>query len=404
MRLGPLAVLTLALAPRALAATAEFPLWERHDTPASMSSADGYHYAEIHQAGDLERLYLDGRVVARGPTGTLCYNKCPLALSADGLVVAHQLRITEPRRSGYSAAVNGKPFGGVFNEIRSVQISPKAGNAVYTVRTGDDDWAVLSAAGLSPTFAEMPGRAAVGESGLLYLAKWKGATWLFRDHKPVDSRFYAGVYANPSLSRVATVYHANNHRMAAEANGKLLGEWAQIDSEGAALDYQGRLVFSARANPSSRSYDAVVVEGVALAAAAPRHPAGAPSGRVYWLQEENGDTAVYRDGVRLGSWPIPAVEGWISFSPTGAHWAALTAAGRFANLVVDGKVVAEFLPEPVGPTRLVFDNESELHYLGARSAAEKVALVCVALGEAAIERSACVGRAERLAPRASAKP
>ncbi len=406
MKAGALAGLVLALAPRALAATAEFPLWERHDTPAALTSADGYHYAEIHQDGEVERLYLDGRVLAQGPSATLCYNRCPLALSADGRVVAHALRVKNERRADYSPAVNGKPFGGGFAEIAGVQVSPNAGNTACIVRRGDLDggrggWSVLSAAGLGPAFEEIVEPAAVGEDGVLYLADREGTRRLYRDLEGADGRGLERVLATPSLRRIATL-RAEGALKVVELNGRPLGRWAQIRDAG--FDRQGRLIFGARTAPSSPGFDAVVVDGAAMPASRPLHPAGSPSGHVYWLEEEDGEMTVRRNGQRLGAWPLVAVEGWISFSPLGGRWAALTAAGRTANLVVDGKLVAERLPEPLGPTRVVFDSENELHYLGSRSTAGKAILVCVSLGDAPVATGACAGRGERLAPRAAAKP
>lgn len=370
--------------------------------PEPVVSADGYHFTAVVVAKDSERLYVDDKKVAQGEPGAFTRAEegglgsgrtFQGALSRDGKVAAHAvLARDEQGRPGYRLAINGVPAGRRFEDIRAVAVSPGGANIALVGKTGKDKFVVVSAQGDSPTVDSPQDLFGLSDSGLVYRLAFGGRRWLYRNHKALPYPEYAEVAVAPDLSRIAGLLPWTD-RAPVQVDGKELGRWKDVRS----MRYTaaGDLIFLARTgrDVGDAQVNTVVFNGreSLLPAFTPaRHypPSVRPSDGVSFLVEEAGTYGVLRIAGRpmpeLGE-IMPAAE-WIGFSPSGRHWAAVVSTGKGTAIALDGKVSAR-APRPLKNARIVFDSETEFHYLA--DPMMRIALVCGSVGGPVSPRSVC---------------
>lgn len=378
------------------------------DSPSLLSSdpvvsADGYHFTTVDIDKDAESVYLDAKKIAQGPLGTFTYEEKGslrsgrqflAALSRDGRVSAHAMLARDDEgRPGYRLAVNGAPVGRRFPLILEIGMSPGGSNVAFVAQASDGKYLVVSAEGAGPSVGSPEKLVGVADSGVAYTLNFGGRNWVYRNHKALTYNEYISVAATPDLSHIAGATFGG-----VEVDGKPLGRWHTPR----ALRYsrKGELIFLARSSPNipDAQADLVVVNGqeTALPPFKPNNlpPFVRPDGASFII-EDSGTYGILRIGGRampeLGG-IMPAAE-WVAFSPSGAHWAVVAKRGKTYELVVDGKLFAS-APSPLRTGRIVFDSETELHYLA--DSMTRIALVCASIGGEASPRSACIRHGEAI--------
>lgn len=371
-------------------------------------SADGYHFTAVIVSKTGERLYIDDKKVSEGEPGA--FTRAGLgalagdrtfhaALSRDGKLAAHSfLSRDEQGRAGYRLAVNGAPVGRRYAEIAGVAVSPGGGNVAFVAKTAAGKYAVISAQGEGPSVDAPEDIVGISDTGIVYMLVFNRA-WLYRDHKALPYPEYRQVAASPDLSRVAGV-QPWTEKSPVEVNGKELGRWKDVRD----LRYSpaGDLIFLARTgrDVGDAQVNTVVFNGreaaiPAYSPAAQYAPSARPSDGVSFLVEDSGAYGV----LRVGGKPMPEVgevlpaAEWVGFSPSGRHWAAVVSRDKGVSVVVDGKRFAS-APRPLKRARVLFDSETEFHYLG--DSLGRIALVCGTIGGALPPRSVCARHGEAM--------
>ncbi len=358
-----------------------------------MGSRDGYHLARLTSGEDGDRWEKDGAVLVRAAKGVLNHGHGtswvePAALSADGKVLLHLMSRTGSNGvPGLSAAINGRPVGGVYEEIDLLRVSPRGANVAYAARDASG-WSVHSGQGSSPSFAKIPLFLFVSDTETLYVAEWQGRLYQYRNGVPTPAKGYHSLAATPDLKRVGGTYlEPSTQKFWVDVDGVLSGPWA--DAGAVVFSDDGRHYVYLAEKEGSKSSDTVVVDGSAksiLPHSGNQRIDGA--GVPYWCSHFESDNSYwcYRDGVKLGRARYGPDYDWVGFSPSGAHFA------QWADkrLIVDGKIAEAEAPEPGDGMRIVFDGEKEFHYLTGDAK-----LVCVAVDgpSAANTRCAKAGRA-----------
>lgn len=372
-------------------------------TPDAVVSADGYHFTTVVVSKDGERVYQDAKKIAQGPLGTFTregYSSRRIfhgSLSRDGKVAAHAMFSPDDEgRPSYRLAVNGAPAGRRFRDILEVRVSPGGGNLAFTAQSPEGKYLVITPKGAGPSVDSPEKLLGVSDSGVAYTLNFGGRDWVYRDHKALTYGEYSEVAVNADLSRIAGVTAGG-----VEVDGKPLGRWS--GPSGLRYTAAGDLVFLARSSPrtADASVDLVVVNGreSALPAFKPGdqedHPASVRPDGVSFLVDDAGTYGHLRLGGKampeLGE-VMPAAE-WVAFSPSGRRWAVVARRGNAYELAVDGKLFAP-APLPLKNGRIIFDSETELHYLG--SSMGRVTLVCAALEGEVSSRSACARHGEAM--------
>jgi hypothetical protein len=355
-------------------------------------SSDGYHYASFTKAG----WSVDGQPFAPDEgaeavnRGTADCQECA-AFSADGRVLLSVARVrAQDGTALYSPAANGKRFGSPLPAVTSVQIAPKGENAVFTVR-GPKGCYVVSNAGAGPAFAGCPDPVIASDKGVLYAAKWNDRTIIYRDHQVVANTDYWSMEAAPDLSRFAGVLHSDGGSgldtvvIGTDTIARLKVSEMFFSQDGRHLGLKGGKV--------GQLYDTIIVDGKTYDAPGVNDFSMRPGdGLPFWIAAKR----FFKAGKDLGlvGW-VPGTwrsQGrWLGFSPSAAHYAfvATDENATIGRIMVDGEVVEENAPAPVGDAHAVFDGEKEFHYLGSKSGDDSISLVCGTVDGSDPRRTRC---------------
>ncbi len=309
------------------------------------------------------------------------------------------------RGAGEEAVIDGKPIDGKsYDDVRGVQLSPEGRNAGYLAR-GADGWTAVTNLGGSPVSAEKPRHFRVGSESTVYLLKWQGRTWLYRDHRPVGARDYTDAAVSPDGLRVAGCL-VRDDGISVEADGAVCGPWPLAGKPKFGPD--GRhFAFFIRRRAEKTGYDAVIVDGnkdkiyPASIENAIYLRVSPGKGEPFWVDhsDRRGD-AIFAAGKKIGTWGLVDLgENWIAFSPSGRHYAFLADRDGATQLVVDGRVREKSVPLPDDTAALAFDDEDSFHYLAYDG--ERMTLVCGTRGASPVGKTKCarIGRARAAAAR-----
>lgn len=362
-----------------------------------IGSRDGYHVARLLSVDGHDVWEKDGVELARAEAGVFRHSTGmktePALLSADGKILLHLMTVHAPDgRTGVAAALNGRPAGGVHAEIKLLSVSPHGQNVAYAARD-DAGWSVHSIQGVGPALPDAPKYLFLSDSGVLYLTRWKDASWLYRDGAPTVSKEFIDMSVSPDLKRVGGVFYTADGQDWVVVDGAPSGPWTKAHAP-VFSDDGGHYAFLAAKNADGWP-DTVVVDGTARAASpiASRLRVDA-AGVPYWQASPSGRAGVaYRDGVALPSSGLLLSEDWIGLSPSGAHYAYWSEDG----LIEDGKV-AEKAPRPGMGMPIVFDGEKEFHYI-----TDGLQLVCATVDGSMAARTRCAKVARTLDKSRAAK-
>ena len=409
-------MLSLALPARGAIRVAEFSTGVALDTfngPAPVVSHDGYHFAAVTVGADgMETLYKDGNELGKGSPGTYtspsasAYERRPLFLASisDNGVLLHSMRYRDPGgRSGYLIALNGAPKGALYDRIFQVVATPRGDNAAYST-LDNGHYAVATLSGRTPASTLLPRLIGANASGLYYEFHWSGRDWNYRNLDALPYRDYLSIAAHPTRASLAGIYVDNRGAML-EVDGKESGgPW--LEAAGPFYSAEGRLVVPARVGSAEKGrFDAVTVDGRAHTVPAftlmkGYDPTAGPDGTPYTVSGDYAN-AVLAVGGKLRpdiGKPISA-RGWIAFSPSGRRWAIIANGEKRLQPVVDGRVGEDAAVSPLDDARLVFDSETEFHYLGSSVGA--IVLACVTLDGQDPEEGRCGRRAASYGYRSS---
>jgi len=336
---------------------------------------------------------VDGRVRVEGAEGELTG---PGALNANASVLLHATGVLDKAGEflGVSPAINGKRVGAIYAEIQSLTLSPRGGNFVAVVRT-PKGWAVASKQGTGPSFEKPPLQVAVSETQTAYFVRFGGATWLYRDHKPVERKPYDSATLSPDLRRTAGVYSGAD------------GIYAEIDKMVYGPYYSAGLpVFSADGwnaalmaeIDTERGYDALLVNGepVEMKRCSDCTVSVDDRGRAFQdvimtgISERAQIHMAFTDGKSLHPGGQPPRVG---LAPGGKHFVYPMLAPQGISVGLDGRIAETGAPMPLIPAPVVFDGEDQ-HYCSVRR--KRVLLVCGSGEGPRVPRSRCAAVARRL--------
>lgn len=373
MRSASLAALLLVLAHPARAA---LDVYEAGDDPpqGTIWSEDGYHYAYLLSDADGDRWIVDGRVRVRGAEGELTG---PGALNANGSLLLHSTGVLDKAGSllGVSPAINGRRAGGVYAEIASLSLSPRGANFAAVAR-GPKGWSVVATKGAGPAFEEPPIHLALSEKEVLYYVPFGGATWLYRDHKPVEKKAYVHASSSRDLRRTGGVYTGTDGMIYVEIDRRTFGPYAAASSPVFSPDGTHSSFLAAVA--SEHGYDALLVDGLPaeMKRCAECSVAVDDRGRAFQdvimtgVSERAQIHMAFTGGKSLHPGGQPPRVG---LAPGGRHYVYPMLAPQGLAVGLDGRIAETGAPMPLIPAPCVFDGE-EYHYWSATGG--KLYLVC----------------------------
>ncbi|MCM2305327.1 MAG: hypothetical protein NDJ72_11530 [Elusimicrobia bacterium] len=345
------------------------------DPPAgTIWSADGYHYAYLESDEDGDRWIVDGRVRVKGAEGELTG---PGALNANGSVLLHSTGVLDKAGNllGVSPAINGRRAGAVYSEIHRFLLSPRGSNYAVVART-PKGWAVVTAQGSGPAFEEPPLHLAVTEKESAYFVGFGGATWLYRNHKPVERKAYSHASTSPSLRRTGGVYTGTDGMIYVEVDkagyGPFKGAAAPVFSP------DGTHSAFLAATDSEHGYDALIVDGlpVEMKRCADCSVSVDDRGRAFQdvimtgVSERAQIHMAFTGGKSLHPGGQPPRVG---LAPGGRHYVYPMLAPQGLAVGLDGRVAERGAPMPLVPAPVEFDGE-EYHYWSATGG--RLYLVC----------------------------
>lgn len=345
------------------------------DPPAgTIWSEDGYHYAYLESDEDGDRWIVDGRVRVKGAEGELTG---PGALNANGSILLHSTGVLDKAGNllGVSAAINGRRFGSVYSEIHGFMLSPRGVNAAAVVRT-PKGWAVASVHGTGPAFEEPPIHLALTDKQTLYYAKFGGAAWLYRDHKPVEKKPFAAAVTSRDLRRTGGVFTGADGMIYVEIDKEMFGPYNSASSP--VFSANGRHSAFMAAALSENSYDTLIVDGrpAPMKRCSDCSVAVDDRGRAFQdvimtgISERAQIHAAFLDGKALHPGGQPPRVG---LAPGGRHYVYPMLAPRGLAVGLDGKIVETGAPMLLIPAPCVFDGE-EYHYWSVTG--KRLQLVC----------------------------
>jgi hypothetical protein len=365
-------------------------------------SQDGYRAAVLSSFINKDVWEKDGVKLAQAPKGTFSRSKSmftpePAALNADGSLLVHVMTTTDSSgRTGVSAALNGKPIGGVYSEISLLRVSPRGVNVAYAARDASG-WSVHSAQGAGPSLPDAPAFVFVSDSETVYVTSWRGGLWMYRNGVPSAARSFISMSATPDLKRIGGVFiDPRTEEYWVDVDGAASGPYMKAAAP--VFSDDGRHYAFLAQKKSGQPYDTVVVDGAARSVSPNSDlllvdDAGVP----YWTtHSENGNSTDYRDGSVLTTFYGGHINPqWAGFSPSGAHYALWSP----SHLIVDGRIAEDPAPQPSTGMSIVFDGEREFHYISDSGGQ----LVCVSVdgSSAANTRCAAIGRAVDKSPKSA---
>jgi hypothetical protein len=389
-----LALLVPALAPAASGAVLSFDAGPKDGV---IYSADGYHVARLENDGREDHWLVDGKVRARGRSGTLV---AAGALSADGskLLSLVPVRDGRGRSLGVAAAINGVRVGKPFAEIGSLTLSPSGRNAAYVART-PEGWAVMSTYGKGPALPDAPTRIAVSDDAVSYLVVWKGARWLYRDHKPVRALPGTEVAVSPDLKRVGLVIRDRAAGSVFVAvDGARYGPYGNATTPAFSRDsrHWGALAATSGTN---EGFDLVLADGKPAAGATCSEctPVVDDAGRVFQdvLRVAVADDAqihdFFLDGRELREGGRPPRLGLLA---GGAHYVYPMMTPRGVGVGFDGRVLEYDVPLPLPSAPVEFDGPREYHYWTFEG--DSLRIVCGATDGSDPRTTRCAERCARV--------
>ena len=394
--MSPLAALLLAvLTPCARAGVLSFDAGPKD---GAVYSADGYHLARLENDGREDRWLVDGRVRARGRSGTLPGGG---VLSADGSKLLSLVTVADENGKpiGVAAALNGFRFGKPYAEIRSLTLSAAGRNAAYLAKT-PRGWAVISTNGTGPALPDPPTGIAVTEDSVLYFALWQGTTWLYRNHKPVRSFTGPEVSASPDLKRVgAVVRDRAAGRVDVEVDGVRYGPYADAAVPAFSRNSRHWAALARSPGASQGGYDVLLADGKPAAGAACDSCSLVvdDAGRAFQdvllvsVSDDAQMHSFYLDGRELRKGGRPPRVGLLA---GGAHFVYPMLTPRGVGVGFDGRDLEYGLPLPLPSAPVEFDGPNEYHYWTLEG--EGLRIVCGTLDGSDPKASRCAERARRV--------
>lgn len=362
--------------------------------PGTIFSSDGYHYAYLESTEDGDRWIVDGRVRAKGAEGEFAG---PGALSSNGTILLHTIGVLDKADNllGVAPAINGRRAGAVYAEIQSVHLSPRATNVAYVART-PKGWAVVSQQGTGPSFQEPPLHLALTEKETLYYVGYGGATWLYRNHKPVERKPYSDASTSRDLRRAAGVYTGTDGMIYVEIDKMTFGPY--ISASAPVFSADGMHSAFLASSQSEHGFDTLIADG---------HPAEMrrcsdcsvavdDRGRVFQdvimtgVSERAQIHMAFLNGKSLHPGGQPPRVG---LAPGGKHFVYPMLAPQGLAVGLDGKIVETGAPMPLIPGPCVFDGE-EYHYWSVNGG--KLYLVCGSAEGPRAPKTRCAGVARSL--------
>ncbi|NNN06444.1 MAG: hypothetical protein HKL90_11135 [Elusimicrobia bacterium] len=400
-----LAALGLLLAMSARADMAAFPAVRLKDVyGSSCVSANGYHYAVLVAGKRNDQFLVDGRPIAEAAPGILegtGYSDC--ALSDDGKELLHVMKVpsSQGRVGGVVAAMNGKPFGSVVQDVSNLSLSPDHTFAAFVARTAGG-YQVVSSLGSGPLMDGAPRKIIVGPSSIYYMENWKESEVIYRDSAPVASGNYYEIAAPPDLSRLA-------------ASRSDAGSWfIELDGKTQTIPapHVTNLAFSADGRHFGYFHGQEVVVDGKTGPAPTRDEAErsdlslSPDGTPYWMDRNGHEFDVFRGGKRIAT--VSNMDSAIGFSPKGTHavFFGHKVSGPDYFAFIDGKTALR-IHDPIHSAvnnhsaQPTFDSEDEFHFFA--SDGYRVELVCVSLGKTSARHGPCAQTARRLGLQARAE-
>ncbi|HXT00903.1 MAG TPA: hypothetical protein VN915_09535 [Elusimicrobiota bacterium] len=361
--MSPLAAVLLAIAPAASAAVLSFDAGPKDGV---IYSADGYHVARLENDSREDHWVVDGKVRARGRSGALV---AAGALSADGSKLLSLVPVTDDRgrSAGVAVALNGFRVGKPFAQIASLTLSPSGRYAAYLAKT-PKGWAVMSTNGVGPALPDAPTNIMVTEDAVSYLVNWRGATWLYRDHKPVRALPSPEASVSPDLKRVGVVVRDRAAGSAfVEVDGARYGPYADATIPVFSRNSRHWGALAASPGSSPGNYDVLLADG--------KPAAGTECGSCSVVMDDAGRAfqdvlrvsvsddaqihAFYLDGRELREGGRPPKLGLLA---GGAHYVYPMLTPRGVGIGFDGRVLEYDVPLPLPSAPVEFDGPREYHY------------------------------------------
>ena len=382
-------------------ARADLSIYEagKDPPPGAFFSADGYHYAYLESDADGDRWIVDGRVRAKGLEGEFAG---PGALSANGSKLLHSIGVLDQKGDllGVAPAINGRRAGAVYAEIHSVQLSPRGTNVAVVART-PKGWVVASQQGTGPSFAEPPLHLALTEKETLYYVVFGGATWLYRNHKPIEKKAYTHASSSRDLRRTGGVYTGADELIYVEIDKTAFGPYLAASAPEFSADGTHSAFLASR--QSDRGYDTLIVDGrpAEMKRCTDCSVSVDDRGRAFQdvimtgISERAQIHIAFLNGKSLHPGGQPPRVG---LAPGGKHFVYPMLAPRGIAVGLDGKIAETGAPMPFIPGPCVFDGE-EYHYWSVN--AGKLYLVCGSAEGPRAPKTRCAGIAKSLGwPRA----
>ena len=398
---GTPATLILLLAGFAAPVRAGVVSFDAGPSQGAIFSADGYHIARLQGDEREDRWLVDGRVRARAAAGTF---PNVAVLSSDGGQLMHLVAAFDKAGNpvGVSAAINGRRVGAAYAEIRLLTLSADGRNAAYAAKT-PSGWMVVSGQGVGPAFPEPPSLLAVSDAETLYFARWDGALWLYRDHKPVRRVDGKAVSASGDLRHIGVVVEGCAAGTCVEVDGKRYGPYRNATAPSFSRNGRHWASLAARLGASGGElYDIIVADGRPETA----EPCSSCSllvddaGRAFQDEVSMAIGSVkmnrfYLNGHRLGKRVEP---GWgdgpqsvVGLQAGGGHFMYTMMTPHGIGVGYDGRELENGIPLPLPNAPVEFDGGSEYHYWSREG--ESLRLVCGTVDGSDPKLTRCAQRA-----------
>lgn len=387
-------MLLALLAPLASGAVLEFDAGPKDGV---IYSADGYHVARLENDGREDHWVVDGKVRARGRSGTLV---AAGALSADGSKLLSLVPVLDKqgRSLGVAIALNGFRVGKPYAEISSLTLSPAGRFAAYLAKT-PKGWAVMSTNGTGPALPEAPTRITVTEDSVSYLVNWQGATWLYRDHKPVRQLAGPEAAISPDLKRVGVVVRDRaSGSVYVEVDGVRYGPYSNAATP--AFSRNSRHWGALAQSPGSNDgFDVLLADGKPAAGTACGDCSAVvdDAGRVFQdvLRVSVTDDAQIHDfflnGHELREGGRPPRVGLLA---GGAHYVYPMLTPRGVGVGMDGRMLEYGVPLPLPSAPVEFDGPREYHYWSFEG--NSIRIVCGTTDGSDPKTTRCAERSARV--------
>ncbi|MFI5360530.1 MAG: hypothetical protein ACHQ49_01065 [Elusimicrobiota bacterium] len=366
----------------------------------ALGSRDGYHLATLASFGGHDVWEKDGMELSRAPKGTYAvsdslFSQEPADLTSDAKLLLHLSTSRDANGNKVvSAALNGKPVGAAYSEIKLLRLSPRGENIAYAARDAAG-WTVHSAQGAGPALPSAPAFLFVSDRETVYVTNWQGRMWMYRNGVPTSVPNYSLMSASDDLTRIGGVYSdPGTGAQWVDVNGAKSGPWDKAaapvySDDGRHYAFLARKGDSSGRNDLGETFDTVVVDGTAQKtidgiANLLVDNAGVP----YWTFASAGNSTAYRAGAKLGTTRGEFTPRWAGSSPSGAHYAAWVG----GKLVVDGRVAEADAPKLHTACRIAFDGENEFHYIADDRSGLNLVCVTVDGSSAAASRCARIGK------------